>query len=349
MSVNRAKIFKTLAVLLAVLALGLALYAASTTARQAVFSIAATTDVVVVEPSCGDHLTWDLPPGWVVGHNAPLEDGAGSATPAMPVTVELAAGARATVSREAGGFWKMRFTGGSAFRRCTPAPPSEFIVTVGGKRLPTDPDGYTYQSAFGEDPAATATSIAGAARPLTGPAPPLALRLAGRIVLGQSMSEGGGWGTASQPLLHGARVEVRLKAPLTNQSLSVLVEEIGPGSIIDTHACIADEAKDADSTCAGERAGPSAGFVYYPTINDVMFAQVHRTTERVGVVPFGGEERALRVTKWAIWVKSPVLQSIVAALLLISALLQGLMTFRKAWSCGGKPHSADGQADSPPG
>ena len=120
-------------------------------------------------------------------------------------------------------------------------------------------------------------------------------------------------------------------APLTNQSLSVRVEEVGPGSIVDTHACMAAEEAAPDVPCATARGGLSAGFIYYPNSDGVMFVQVHRTAERIGVVPFGGDERPLRVTRWAIWVKSPIVQLIAAGLLLISALLQGLVAARDAW------------------
>lgn len=316
-------------------------------ASDSAFSIEATTDVVVVEPSCGDQLTWDLPPGWVVADNAPFEEPNAGKLPSMPlaepVTVELAAGARAMVVREASGHWKVRLTPGSAFAGCRPAPPESLVVSVGGRRLPADPDGYTYQSVPGEGGGAASESGGAPTRPMLGSAPPLALRLCGRVVLGQLMSEGGGWGSASQPILHGARIEVRLMAPLTNQSLSVLVEEVGPGSIVDTHACMRAEATTPDASCAIKRPGPSAGFMYYPNSDGVMLVQVHRTAERIGVVPFGGVERPLRVTNWAIWVKSPVVQLIAAGLLLISALLQGLIAARDAW-----PRSVTQREPDPP-
>jgi hypothetical protein len=235
------------------------------------------------------------------------------------------------VVREASGHWKVRLNQGSAFARCRPAPPEGLVVTVGGHRLPVDPGGYTYQSVPGEGAGEYLVIADALARPMLGSAPPLALRLGGRVVLGQLMSEGGGWGSASQPILHGARIEVRLMAPLTNQSLSVLVEEVGPGSIVDTHACMMAEATMQDASCVTEWPGPSTGFMYYPNSDGVMLVQVHRTAERIGVVPFGGVERPLRVTNWAIWVKSPVVQLIAAGLLLISALLQGLIAARDAW------------------
>lgn len=314
----------------------LVLWYAMSPAPHSAFAIAATTDVITVEPACGDKLTWDLPPGWVVGDNAPFEDapavGVATARHAAPVTVELAAGAAATVSREPGGFWKMHFTKGSGYGRCTPAPPSALTVTVGGERIPADPGGYTYQSTFGEDPSGAVSPAEGATRRLIGPAPPLGLRLAGRMVLGQLMSEGGGWGGASQPLLRGARVEVRHAAPLTNQSLGVLEEDISPGGIIDTHACMAAGSAAGEAACVLAHTGPSAGFLYYPTSDGVMFVQVQRNTDRIGVVPFGGVERALGVTRWAGWVKTPWLQFFAAALLLLSALLQGWVASQEIWA-----------------
>ena len=320
-------------------------------AQNSAFSIAATTDVLVVEPSCQDQLTWDLPIGWVVADNAPLDDSSTATLSARTVTAELAAGARAVVTREAGGFWKIRFTQDSGFRHCDPAPANALGITVGEERVPADSSGYTYQSTFGEEPTATATSADRLQRSLIGPAPPLALRVAGRILLGRAMSEGGGWGGASQPILHAARVEVRDKAWVTNQSLSVLVEDIGAGSVIDTHACIAAESTGRNSECVLRNSGSSKGFIHYPTGGGEMFAQVHRTTDRIGVVPFGGIERALGVTNWSILVKSPVLQSFVAALLLISALLQGIAVARDLWSKPLKPYTtpeSNEQADLPP-
>lgn len=334
----------------------LVLWYAMNSPPHSAFAIAAATDVIVVEPSCGDKLTWDLPPGWVVAENAPLADSpagdAAIAQTAMPVTVELAAGSRATVNREANGVWKMRFLQASAYRSCTPAPPSVITVTVGGKRLPADPGGYTYQSDYGEYPGGTPAPAEGTTHPLVGPAPPLALRLAGRMVLGQSMSEGGGWGGASQPLLRDARVEVLYPAPFTNQSLSVLVEDIGPGGIIDTHACMAEESASRESHCVLENRGPSAGFLYYPTSEGVMFVQVHRNTDRIGVVPFGGIERPLGVTRWAGWVKTPWVQYIAAAMLLMSALLQGWVAFLETRSRVSAPREnrpVDDRANSPSG
>lgn len=314
---------------IAALAVALPLSFAIAPARNSAFSIAATTDVIAVEPSCRDQLTWDLPPGWVVADGTPLDGSDPLAKPAAPVTVELAAGARAIVIREASGYWTMRFTLDSAFRDCVPAPVNPLSVTVGGERLAADATGYLYQSSYGEDPNRTAVSSSDASRPQLGSAPPLVLRLAGRMVLGKPISEGGGWGGASQPILHSARVEVRDKAWLTNQSLSVLVEDIGSGGLIDTHACIADDAAKVTPPCVLDRPGASAGFLFYPTNDGAMFAQVHRTASRIGVVPYGGVERRLGVTNWAILVKSPVLQSIVAAVLLISALLQGWVAFEE--------------------
>ena len=304
-----------------------ALVFAVSPAPDSAFSIAATTDAIVVEPGCQDQVRWDLPPGWVVAEGAPLDAVDPLASPAAPVTVELAAGARATVIREAAGYWKMRFTQ-DAPRRCDSAPSRALAVAVGGEEIPSDPGGYFYQSSYGEDPSRTAASAVSAERPLVGPAPPLTLRLAGRIILGQPMSEGGGWGGASQPILHGARIEVRDRAWLTNQSLSVLVEEVGSGSLVDTHACIDAEARHETEQCGLDEPSRSAGFLYYGGDDGAMRAQVHRSAGKIGVVPYGGDERSLSVTNWAILVKSPALQLIVAALLLISALLQGWASFR---------------------
>jgi hypothetical protein len=300
-------------------------------ARNSAFSIAATTDVALVEPACQDQLTWDLPMGWVVADNAPLEDWPTSTKPPMPVTVELGAGGRAVLRRDASGIWKIRFTQDSGFDRCKPAPPSSLRIIVGGEQLPTDPSGYTYQSTFGEKPAETVTSIENLDRSLIGPAPPLALRIAGRVVLGQPMSEGGGWGGGSQPILHSARVEVRDKAYVTNQSLIVIAEDIGAGGLIDTHACVAEEGTDEEASCVLQQKTSATGFLQYPTGSGEVLAQVHRSTDRIGVVPFGGVERKLGATNWSILVKSPVLQSLVAALLLASALLQGVAVARDLW------------------
>ncbi len=298
-------------------------------AANSSFSIAATTDVISVEPSCGDKLTWDLPPGWVIGDNASPDAADPLAAAAAPVSVELAAGARVTVVREAAGIWKMRFTQDSAYVNCRPAPPAALIVTVDGKQLPADTDGYFYQSSHGEDPAQTAADAVDASHPLLGPAPPLALRVAGRMTIGQALGEGGGWGQANQPILLSARVEVRDKAWFTHQSLSVLVEEVSSGSIVDTHGCMAEETIGDGPRCINERSGVSAGFVYYPASDGTMFVQIQRTTSRIGVVPFGGTERDLGVTNWATWVKMPIVQSVVAAVLLISALLQGWVAWQE--------------------
>ena len=347
----RTKVGRVLLLLAAVLLLLPLLYAVRP-AQNSAFSIAATTDVMLIEPACQDQLTWDLPIGWVVADNAPLDDSSASTGPPMPVTVELAAGARVVLRREARGFWKMRFTQDSGFGHCAPAPPSALRITVGGERLKSDPSGYTYQSTYGEQPSATATSADSPDRSLIGPAPPLALRVAGRVVLGQPMSEGGGWGGGSQPILHSARVEVRDKAYVTNQSLSVLVEDIGAGGLVDTHACIAEEAADRAASCVLRSDASSTGFVQYPTGGGEVLAQVHRTTDRIGVVPFGGVERELGVTNWSILVKSPVLQSLVAALLLASALLQGVAVARDLWPKFSAPanHTSPGdRSDKPRG
>ena len=77
-----------------------------------------------------------------------------------------------------------------------------------------------------------------------------------------------------------------------------------------------------------------------------MRAQVLRSAGKIGVVPYGGDERSLSVTNWAILVKSPALQLIVAALLLISALLQGWASFRDLFPRPAKHRSSACQDES---
>ena len=65
-------------------------------ARHGTVAVAVQTGVLTLQVMCGDKVSWDLPPGLVLGKNASLGDKPLSVN---SLTVELTGGARARIER----------------------------------------------------------------------------------------------------------------------------------------------------------------------------------------------------------------------------------------------------------
>lgn len=320
----------------------LALLTALSPWHKTAFTIRAQTGVLMVEPDCGQSLTWDLPRGEVrtLGANAQAE----SERKLGPVSIVVRAGAQAVLERRDAGEWRVVVKPLDAAPDC--AGPSPSTVPVGVRNaepvtlsaaarisvlrleytnakgqvvenepVEASPDGYAYRSV-----------TAGAAEPDKAPVEPglSPLRLAGRVLLGSPVTEGGGWSGGSLGILRSASIEGRVRHGFGDQLSVLLREQIDPGSLIDTHACLDPTQTDqARGDCEMPGANAAVGFATAASVDDISVIDVvvYRHTTHVGVLPYAGEQRVLRVTWWTRLLNEPLAQQATAALVLLTTLL----------------------------
>lgn len=136
---------------LALLPAGVALLSLRT-AKDTAFALTANTDVLSVEPLCGQELIWDFelaeaaPSG--TARPAVVESparGAGVKPSASPpqrlvgaATVRLRGGARAVLERRPNGLWRIALTRGPLHKRCTDMAPLPSVVV--SMMVPAEPD-----------------------------------------------------------------------------------------------------------------------------------------------------------------------------------------------------------------
>ncbi len=332
-------------------------------------SLSARTAVLTVEPACGRPLVWDLPDGFVVATSsrqppaldAAVEVGRGAAhAVAMQVSARVGPGAKATIERVGEGELVIRFTPSPSFAHCATDPaaaqlslqplqgdtvtkPSELMLML---NVPGETS-ISYRSAG----AAAGSAEAGVRRP------EFALLLEGRLTLGATLQQGAGWlGAGPAAVLEAATVRVRTLASGSGQSITLLEEQVDPGSSVDTAPCfdsgptwgewwhfmwtdfrraLAPKLSNAQR-CAGGMQSPAVGFVRAHR-DGALDAQVHAVIQHLAIRPHLGEVRLLGVTVWRFIMLLPFVQGFVAVVVFFSAVAQLLGSI-------GALHSAETRA-----
>ena len=319
-------------VLLLLLAGIVALLAAGT--HQTAFAIRAQTEVLTVQPGCGQSVTWDLPPGQVRRLDpADAEDEDEDDGVERPVSLVLREGAQALLEIRDGRELRVLITRADEAPRCSkageagparspasaesskqqPLPVSVLKIgdseSVGGaavdKALPASKVGYAYRS--GE-----------------GTLRRFSVRLAGRVVLGSPVLEGGGWTGSQRGMLRAATIEGRVRQWPGDQQVVLLRDDVDAGSMVDTHACLGHaDGNEAISACQTNDRHPAVGFATVARTDDASLLDVvvHRQAEAIGVLPYAGEQRRARVTWWTGLIHLPLAQQTVALLVLLTTLL----------------------------
>lgn len=306
---------------LAVIPLALAALISLSGSAESNFSVSAHTEVVAVEPSCALTLNWTLAAGslsWI------RHDGAEAASPACQplelgkdsIELTLRAGARAVMEQVEHGQWQVSVTRSDTFAACSSDAGGGrpvFEASFGACRLfarrttgqATGNDGCT---CIGEADGLTWRS----GKPGPDPRPQeFTHLLEGRIVVGAPVLDTGGWmGTTTA--LREARIQARIKAAVTQQSISVLDEAIEPGSIIDT------------TPSPGPEAPSARGFVR-PHPDGGLNVLAHVTSRHVGVTPHAGERRDVSVSRWSQLLVSPFLQALLVAFGVVAWAAQALI------------------------
>lgn len=265
---------------------------------ESVFAVTARTGVVEIHPTCERNLVWDLPAGRLLARNCSAVDPAECGGLREAVTATLAAGSSARIEMRADGRWGITF--GYVERLDCPGTTAEAIrISADYEDVPADDAGYFYV----------------AEPPGEGQAPPaFALPLAGRAIIGQFVEFGGGWSEVHSPTLSEGQVFGRDVAVGTGERLTLLDEELDPGSIVDTHPRRAG-AGDSGS----DDAEPAAsGFVLSGEAD--MLVQVSQKRS-IAVIPYDGVGRRLEIPRWKVWWNSPLLQLVASFAGVLGALL----------------------------
>lgn len=326
------------------------------------FTIRGQTDVITVQPGCGQSLTWDLPAGRV----RTIDDviGGGDRGPDRPVSLVLREGSQALLEIRDGQELRVLVTRVDGPPRCrdgsaaavaaassaasAPLPVSVLKLgdpgaaddTAADVNLPPTSEGYAYRST-------------------TGVLPRVALRLAGRVLLGSPVVDGGGWTGSQRGMLHAATIEGRVRHWPGDQQAVLLRDEVDPGSMVDTHACLGrGDSHDTVARCEAIDGNPAVGFATVAKRDDghLLDIVVHRQAEAIGVLPYAGEQRRARVTWWTGLIHLPLAQQTVALLVLLTTLLghhaalKPLLTclLPRRWRIGAAEAAPPTKPDSPP-
>ena len=287
----------------ALVALGLSTFITD----DADFSISADTEVLSVEPACGQLLVWDLPPGqidivrWDVEKQDPK--------PSQAVSVSLRGGARARVRIDGRGRWLIDIGRSGSFG-CS-VPVDDVIAFSDGRSVRAAGDNDVHYVSSGQ------------VEPGAGPV----LLLRGRVVVGQEIAFGGGSASGvDAPLLARARIEARTPDAQTGQRRLIHEETVDPGAMIDTHACLdaPREPSAAESSCAARARTKSEGFFRAAKRDDAptLEVQLAVTGRQVGVRQQGGIERRVLITEWSRLLSSTFVQLLAATLIGLSGLVQ---------------------------
>jgi len=270
---------------------------------ETVFAVQARSGVLEVQPTCERSLIWDLPGGRLIARQCGADDPADCGGLHEAVTATLSAGSSARIEMRADGRWGITF--GVADRASCGDPAGMPVrITADYDELPPDESGYFY-----------------VAEPLLPgePPPAFALPLAGRITIGQFVEFGGGWSDVQSPTLSGGRVFGRDVAIGTGERLTLLDEELDPGSIVDTHPRQAGAVEPGDTA-----AEPVAtGFVLSSKDDGDRHDMLVQVSQRrsVAVIPYDGLGRRLEIPRWKVWWNSPLLQLVASIVGVLGALL----------------------------
>ena len=145
------------------------------------------------------------------------------------------------------------------------------------------------------------------------------------MIIGQTISFGGGWTAAPSPMLNRAKLVARDRAIGTGWPLTILEEDIEPGTIVDTHL-------EFENTIAGEDGSAddierSTGFVQ--VFDDRFTVQVYQP-HSIGLLPYASESRIVRVPQWRPLWASPLIQFIVSSLVLLASLFSLVFAYAQA-------------------
>lgn len=290
---------------LGVIPVALAVLISFSGSAESNFSVSAHTEVVAVEPSCALTLNWSLAPGTLtwISEKEPLAPARSCGNGKDGIELTLRAGSRAVVEQLEHGQWQVSVSRSPTYEKCA--------SDLGGGRpviearagqvdcLTTRAEGLTYRSpkpAPDQDP-----------RPQE-----FTHLLEGRIVVGAPVLDAGGW-QGSATALREARVQARIKAAVTQQSISVLDETIEAGSIIDTAPQPGPDA-------------PSARGFLRPNKDGGLTVLAHVTSRHMGVTPHAGERRDVSVSRWSQLLVSPFLQALLLAFGVVAWSAQALAT-----------------------
>lgn|GEM_PF-3581462 len=281
----------------------LALTLANVVTRDATFSINADTAVFAVEPACGHHLVWDLPAGAIGMPSADLIEPQQS----KKIGVSLRGGAHARVQLDGTGHWLIDFNRSDRFG-CGQAADVITITTDAGVRTVGDNQLWSYRSNAAIKPDSTPV-----------------LLLKGRVVIGDEILFGSS-AADGVAILDRATVDVRSPDAQTGQRRQIHQEAIDPGGMIDTHACLDAplESRLQLAECVRRARSAAEGFVRTVERDNqpVLQVQLAVTGRHIGVRQQGGSERRVLVTWWSSVVHSSLVQMFVAAMVLLSALVQ---------------------------
>lgn len=260
-------------------------------AAESNFSVSAHTEVVTVEPSCALTLNWSLGAGAITGVAAEAlakPRACGDAGSAVGLT--LRAGSRAVLEQLPTGQWQIEVSRSERYAACASdigGGRPVFEAQAGDQPCAADLAGLTYRSNL---PAG-----AEGAQPQA-----FAHLLEGRVVVGAPVLDPGGWSAPAASVLREARVQARIKDPITQGSISVLDETIETGSIIDTAPL-------------ETLAAPSARGFVRPHKDGGLMVLAHVTGRHIGVTPHAGERRDVSVSRWSQLLVSPFLQALLVA------------------------------------
>ncbi|MBE7418832.1 MAG: hypothetical protein HS128_14030 [Ideonella sp.] len=364
-----------------------ALLLATATSASNAFSLRSRTQVVIVEPSCGRSLVWDLPPGRFDATSAsaapPRDAPAAAATP-QPLrhaSVRIATGAVARIERVGERALSIRFERSAHFAACatadalvelridaskTPGMPAD-VLTIGRARGGAD------RIAFRSGAAAPAAAGADAPDERDRPTYEFALPLEGRIVIGAELPYGAGWSDADPPpLLDGADIQVRSLDGATGRSVGVLQEQVDSGGVIDSAPCFDHGPSLVDRTrllfagqaglavagaarrheaCALAMAAPAFGVVRAHREGGLQ-AQVHVLAQHLGITAYQGQPRLLGVTLWQQLTHWHLAQALAAFVVLLGSAESAFKMFYRFRSAPHRePSSARGReprSDAPP-
>lgn len=284
--------------------IGFAYLLSSLIKEDTVFSIQAVTRSVRVDVSCDDILRWDLPTGDV------RLSGEAQQKTVSKALLSLRGGSRATLRMSADGRLNL-LLGKSPVISCPGYDADAIRLEV---------DGQTHLMGLEATPYASTPHPSGEPIATGG----FNFIIKGRIVLGQQITQGGGWSNDASSLLYSGSVDARTPDGITGQKRLIHAEQVEPGSEVDSHACL-DSTTDTAGDCVAESASRAQGFLFFSADaqrDAAISAQISVVGKSVGIRQFGGTQRKVVVTHWSKSVTSSLLQLLFALVVGIAAIAE---------------------------
>ena len=271
--------------------------------KNASFAISTRTGSVVVDALCGERLVWDLPAGRI-GPRSALP---GAAPPREGnVTLVLMAGARARIEAKDSNLLNATVEPVDAISLGCEAKVPPFQVMLDDKILADDPLGFHY----------VATSPVGGDK-----LPSFLLPLSGHVVLGQTVQHGAGWVTRASGILESGSVTLRVVPWGSDQRVTLEEEQLDPGSLLDTHACLVQSAGTPEVPSCQLRGEPGAIGFLRSIPKEGLLVQLYARGP-VGLLPYGStEQRRLTIpNSTAAW-RSDIVRVWGSFIILLAGLL----------------------------